>query len=157
MKVQNMMTNNVKSCSPDTNLSAAASMMWDADCGVLPVINETGRVVGLITDRDIAIAVATMGRLASDIAVREVTSGQVYAISPDDDIKAALKQMQQGKVRRLPVVNNEGILLGILSLNDIVLRVEELRTKQIPGLTHEEIVGTCKAIFEHRKQQAARA
>jgi CBS domain-containing protein len=152
MKVRDLMTGNVQSCRPETNLSSAAAIMWDADCGVLPVVDEDSRVFGLITDRDIAMAAATRGRHPSEIAVREVISGHVCAVSPDEDIQSALKAMRQSKVRRLPVTDNDGILQGILSLNDIVLRAEEARTSDI---TYEEVMNTYKAICEHRPRQAA--
>jgi CBS domain-containing protein len=155
MKVQEVMTSNVKSCRPETNLAAAASMMWDYDCGVLPVVNEAGQVTGMITDRDIAIAVATRGLPAQHIAVSEVISGAVYSSSLNEDVKSALKTMGQQKVRRLPVINDDGKLQGILSLNDIVLRAEEAKGKQTQDLSYEDVVSAYKAICEHHPQQAA--
>jgi CBS domain-containing protein len=71
----------------------------------------------------------------------------------DEDLKAALKTMRQEKVRRLPVVNDSGILQGILSLNDIVLRAEEAKGKRIPELSYEDVISTIKAICEHRTLQ----
>jgi len=67
MKVKDFMNSPVQCCGPDTNLAAAAGMMWDSDCGILPVVDREGKVIGLITDRDICMAVATKHRLASDI------------------------------------------------------------------------------------------
>jgi CBS domain-containing protein len=150
MKVQDVMTSNVKSCRPETNLAEAATVMWDADCGTLPVVDEVGKVTGMITDRDIAIAVATKGRLAADITVGEVTSGKVYTCALQEDIKSALKIMGQERVRRLPVVNREGILQGILSLNDATLHAQEGKRGQMPDLSYEDVVNTCKTICEHR-------
>jgi CBS domain-containing protein len=152
MKVRDLMTGNVQSCRLETNLSSAAAIMWDADCGALPVVDESGRISGLITDRDIAMAAATRARHPSEIAVSEVISGHVYAVSPDEDIESALKAMRQGKVRRLPVTDNDGILQGILTLNDIVLSAEEAMRSDI---TYEAVMNTCKAICEHRPRQAA--
>ena len=83
--------------------------MWDYDCGALPVVNEAGHVIGMITDRDIAIAAATKRRPAAEIAVSEVISGNVCSCVRDDDIKSALKTMRHEKVRRLPVVKADGI------------------------------------------------
>lgn len=74
----------------DMNLALAAKMMWDSDCGVLPVVNEEGRVIGMITDRDICMAIATKGRPASNITVWETRSGQLYSFRPQDDIHDAL-------------------------------------------------------------------
>jgi CBS domain-containing protein len=150
MKVQDVMISNVKSCRPETNLAEAAAIMWDYDCGALPVVDEGGKVVGMITDRDITIAAATRGRLASEIAVGEVASGKVYSCALDEEIKAALKTMRHERVRRLPVVNDGGMLQGILCLNDVVLRAEEPKGKHLPELTYEDVVSTFKAVCEHR-------
>jgi CBS domain-containing protein len=155
MKVQDVMTSIVKCCGPEVDLSTATLIMWEADCGALPVVDHAGRVVGMITDRDIAIAVASKGRPASDIAVAEVISWRVYGVSCDEDIKSALNTMRQEKVRRLPVVNDDGILQGILSLNDIVLRAEGVSGKRVPDITYEDVVSACKAICEHRPLQVA--
>ncbi len=145
MKVQDVMTSNVISCRPETNLAAAGGMMWDNNCGALPIVDEAGRVIGIITDRDIAIAVATRGQLASEITVGEVMSGKVISCSLDEDIKSALEKMGQGRVRRLPVINREGILQGILSLDDTAIHAQEGKRSE---LSYEDVVTTYRAISE---------
>jgi len=157
MKVQDVMTSEVKSCRPETNLAAAAVMMLDYDCGALPVVNNENKVIGIITDRDIAIAAATKGRLASEILVGEVISRKVFSATLDEDIHMALKTMRHGKIRRLPVVNRDGMLQGILSFNDIALRAEEEEGRRHPDLTYEGAMGTFKAICEHRSTRRAAA
>jgi CBS domain-containing protein len=151
MKVRDLMTTDVKSCCSDTNLAAAASRMWEGDCGALPVVDDDGKFIGMITDRDICMAVATRPRLASDILVGEVTSGAIYVCHPTDEVQFALKTMRKEKVRRLPVVNDKGILQGILSTNDIILYTEEGGDKGI----HEDVLSTQKAICEHRYPKSA--
>jgi CBS domain-containing protein len=131
--------------------------MWQNDCGVLPVVSEAGKVIGIITDRDIAIAVSTKGRLASDIRVDEVISGKVHATTLNDDLKSALETMRRAKVRRLPVLNQDGILEGILSMNDIVLRAEDIRGTRVPEISFQDVARTYQAICEHRSQLVARA
>ena len=150
MKVRDIMTTDVKSCNSDTNLAAAASRMWEGDCGALPVVDEDGKFIGMITDRDICMAVATRPRLASDILVGEVTSGAIYVCHPTDEVQSALKTMQKERVRRLPVVNDKGILQGILSTNDIILYTEEGGDKGI----HGDFLSTQKAICEHRSPKS---
>jgi len=150
MKVKDVMTRDVQSCGADTNLAEAAKMMWDSDCGALPVLDREGKVIGMITDRDICVAVATRHQLASDIAVSEVISWKVYACGPDDDLKAALKTMREEKVRRLPVVDGDGVLQGILSINDVVLHAEEARGKHLPEISYDEVMNTFKALCAHR-------
>jgi CBS domain-containing protein len=153
VKVQDVITGNVKSCRPGTNLAAAAVEMWENDCGALPVVDGEGRVIGLITDRDIAIAVGTRGSLASELAVGDVISGRAYCCTLDEDLKTALKTMRQEKVRRLPVVDDSRVLQGILSLNDVVLRAEESKGKRVPELSYEDVISTIKAICEHRSSE----
>ena len=94
MKVQDVMTDEVQTCSPETNLATVAMQMWRGDFGAMPVV--AGRkVVGMITDRDICMAAATKHRDPANIRVKEVISGQVYGCSCDTDIHEALKIMQQ--------------------------------------------------------------
>jgi CBS domain-containing protein len=155
MKVQDVMTSEVKSCRPETNLAAAAVMMLDSDCGALPVVNDENKLIGLITDLDIAIAAATKARLAWEIPVSEVISRKVYSAMPDEDVHAALKTMSHEKIRQLPVANREGVLQGILSLNDVALRAEEEKGRHHPVLTYEDAMSAVKAICEHRQARRA--
>ena len=148
MKVQDIMTSDAKTCGLDTNLAAAAMIMWDSDCGTVPVVDSEGKVLGMITDRDICMAAATKHRDAALISVGEVISGKVFACDPEDDIKAALKIMQNEKVRRLPVVDSDGALRGILSVNDIVLHAGKTEDKKTPEITYEDAVITLRAIGE---------
>src|SRR5215468_8957166 len=83
MKVRELMTKGVEACSRDANLSAAAMIMWRMDCGAVPVVNDR-HVVGMITDRDICVAVATKHRRAEDITVGEVINGSLHRVSEDD-------------------------------------------------------------------------
>src|SRR5262245_22325956 len=124
MKVRDLQTSDVHSCGPDTNLAEAAQIMWECDCGVVPVVDDQRKLVGMITDRDIAIATTTRSLAPADIRVRHVMStGQLYSCRPDDDVRAALTTMGEHRVRRLPVTDRENHLVGILSLNDLVKRV----------------------------------
>ena len=122
MKVKELMTTDVKRCSPETNLAAAARIMWEGDCGAVPVTDEYDHVVGVITDRDICIAAATRPRTEGEIPVKEVISQPLYACAPGDDVRAALETMKARKVRRLPVVEQGGRLVGIVSIHDIALQ-----------------------------------
>jgi CBS domain-containing protein len=119
MKVKDLMTTDVKRCSPQTNLAEAARIMWEGDCGAVPVIDERDHVIGVITDRDICIAAATRPRAEGEIPVKEVISKALYTCAPNDDVRAALETMKSRKVRRLPVVEPGGRLVGIVSIHDI--------------------------------------
>jgi len=122
MKVKELMTTDVKRCSPDTNLAAAARIMWEGDCGAVPVTDESDRVVGVITDRDICIAAATRPGTEAEIPAKEVISKALFTCAPGDDVRAALETMKTRKVRRLPVVEPGGRLVGIVSIHDIAAR-----------------------------------
>src|SRR5579872_2795388 len=108
MRVKDVMTDDVKCCSLETNLAAAAKIMWEADCGAVPVTDGQNKVIGVITDRDICIAGATRSRTEGEIPVQEVISRTVYSCSPNDDVRVALETMRAQQVRRLPVVGQDG-------------------------------------------------
>jgi CBS domain-containing protein len=148
MKVQDVMTRGAEACSRNTDLAAAAMIMWRMDCGVVPVVGEDGReAVGMITDRDICVAVATRHRRAEEITVGEVISGTLYKVRPGDDIRAALEAMQSERVRRLPVVR-DGALVGIISINDIIRAAEKQAGRVRPDISPEDVLEVMKAICE---------
>lgn len=157
MKVKEVMSTNPKACTLTDTLSAAAGLMWENDCGILPVVAEGGKVVGLITDRDICMAANLKNQRLSNLAVGDVISGDVYACKPEEDIRSALKIMQENKVRRLPVIATDGTLQGILSMNDVVLKANELKEKKAPELSYGDVVGTYKSICQHRVPMQAQA
>jgi CBS domain-containing protein len=156
MRVREVMHTDVETCGPTDNLSAAAGIMWRNDCGVVPVVDEGGRVAGIITDRDICMAVATRGRMASEIAVAEVQTGRVFTCSPGDDVRAALHVMEENRVRRLPVVDGAG-LVGVLSLHDLVRRAAPTRGRGGAGVSYEDVMGVFKALGEPAAEPAATA
>jgi CBS domain-containing protein len=149
MKVQSIMTRDVEACTAETSLADAAMIMWRNDCGVVPVIAEPDRkVIGLITDRDICMGIATKNRLASEISVSEVMTGRTYACTVTEDVKSALRTMAERKVRRLPVIGKEGSLVGMLSLNDVVLHTQ-LHARSTASLTPADVLETYHSICEH--------
>jgi CBS domain-containing protein len=148
-KVKEVMTKDVRCCEPNTNLAKVAAIMWESDCGALPVIDESGEVLGMITDRDVCIAVATKQRLASDIAVREAMSSELYDCKGDDDISTALEIMRKVKVRRLPVVNADGLLEGLLSLSDLALQACDNVDKRTDLISYKDVALTLKAVSTH--------
>lgn len=143
MKVRDLMTKDVKYCRPEDNLAAATAIMWANDCGVMPVVKD-GRVCGIITDRDICVALGTRNRRASEVPVGEVATRQVETCEPDADVHAAMAIMRRAKVRRLPVAQ-DGRLEGILTLNDLVLAAD----RKHAGVDYDEVMNTMKAICEH--------
>ena len=120
MKAKDVMTAAPRTCTRATSLAAAAALMLDGDCGILPVVDD-GKLVGVVTDRDMSIALATRDQRASQVTVGEVVHTPVYACGPEDDVHAALATMKEHRVRRLPVEGFGGTVLGIISMNDILL------------------------------------
>jgi CBS domain-containing protein len=145
MNVRDVMVVGVRFCTPDTNLAAVTQIFWEQGCGALPVV-ENGRAIGMITDRDVSIALGTRNAKAGDTFVRDVALPKVFFCQPQDDIHIALQTMRAQQVRRLPVVDHEGALQGILSLDDLVLFAGD---KLTDALTYTDIVDTMKSIYEH--------
>jgi CBS domain-containing protein len=156
-KIKDLMVKNVKTCRTDTNLAEAVALMWDVNCGILPVVDAENRVIGLLTDRDISIAVGTRAKLASDIKTDEVISGNIYYCSPEDQLVEAMEIMKANKVHRLPVLDHDKKLLGIISLSDIALNVEETKGKESPEISFKDIALTLKGICEQQSQRARAA
>jgi CBS domain-containing protein len=146
MRVVDIMMRTAYQCRPETNLGSATEFMWIGNCGFLPVVGEEGRVIGVITDRDICVALGTRNRLAGDIKVAEAMSRKVYSCLPEDDIHVALRTMRQGRVRRLPVIAKDGALVGVVSIDDVLVHAEPLRFGKVPELSSEEVVETFQAI-----------
>jgi CBS domain-containing protein len=120
MKVRDVMTKQLTTCRTETNLAAASALMWDNNCGALPALTDSGELAGVLTDRDICIALGTRNARASDLTVRDVVGASPLSCQSSDDILTALLMMQQAKLRFLPVVNDAGVLEGVLSIDDIV-------------------------------------
>jgi len=152
MNVEDVMTTNVSTCSPETNLAAATEIMWKADCGILPVVDNSGRVIGVITDRDICVALGTRDRLASEIRVSDVITDNLFACSPVSDIHDALETMRRKRVRRLIAVAPEGTVAGILSLDDVAAAAQAISSAARPELTLNDVALTLKAITQRSMQ-----
>lgn len=120
MNVEAVMTRDPKTCTTTDTLHRAANLMWEADCGVIPVVDANGRLRGLVTDRDVCMAAYTQGKAPHDIQVESVMSKLLFTLAPTDSIQSAIQLFKERQVRRAPVVNGIGALVGILSIADIV-------------------------------------
>ena len=125
MRVQDVMTSPAHSCAPGANLAAAAMAMRDYDCGAMPVLDEQGRPMGILTDRDVCMAMAQKNRFPASILVSEVMTPEPFTCGPSTGLGDVLVVMAACQIRRLPVVDAEGRLVGIVSLSDIVSVVED--------------------------------
>ena len=155
MKVSELMTKTVAFCGPDTNLAEAAATMWEKDCGFLPVVAHDGKLTGVITDRDICIALGTRNQRPSDVTVGVVASGQSLTCRPNDDVQAAIHLMRRERIRRLPVVNEHGGLAGVLSLNDIALNARAGDSQASRALSMEEVASALRAVCERSPASVA--
>jgi CBS domain-containing protein len=155
MKVKEVMTPHAKAIWLTESLADAALMMWETDCGVLPIIKDGQKVIGMITDRDICMASAMRNTTPSAISVEEVMTGEVYGVQADDTVEQALEMMKEHRVRRLPVLNEEGELEGILSMNDIVLNAKQPDDDAEDLINYEAVVRTYQTICHRPKDLKA--
>lgn len=120
MKVAQLMSKDgFACCCPHESLARASQLMWEHDCGVVPVA-EDGVVVAMLTDRDVCMAAYTQNRPLTEIPISVAMSRQLHACSPDDEVEQALTLMRRHQVRRLPVLDGDHRLVGLLSQNDLV-------------------------------------
>jgi len=128
MKVFEVMTIDVGFCGLEETLTKAAEIMRQKDCGIVPVVTKEKHVAGVITDRDICLATATLNRRTSSIKAEDMNLRPVKMCAPEDDVKDALRRMRKYKIKRLCVVNHEKELVGIVSLSDILLKAGEKKS-----------------------------
>lgn len=142
MKVREVMVEDVEACTPSTSLASAVEILWRRDCGVLPVLDAQGRVVGIVTDRDIAIALGTRGRRAPELTAGEAMTSPAHACGPEDDIRKAIEIMKAHRVRRVPVVDPGGRLAGIVSVHDLARAAKASGD----GVSYADLANVMKAI-----------
>lgn len=150
MKVKEVMTPNATAIWLTESLADAAKLMWENDCGALPIIKDGRKVIGMITDRDVCMAAAMKSRNPSAISVEEIMTRQVYAAKPEENIDQALQTMREHQVRRLPVINADGELEGILSINDIVLHAKLPNGTSSDRIDYTDVMKTYQTICQHR-------
>jgi CBS domain-containing protein len=150
MTLEQLMTRDLSACSPNDTLDCAARIMWERDCGVVPIV-VSGRAVGVITDRDICMAAYTQGKRLSDIPVSTVAMKSVVSARRQDSPETAEQLMRKYQVRRLLVTDEDGRLLGLVSLGDLA-RVSSRRPGDPAG---KDIGKTLGAISEPRQASAS--
>jgi CBS domain-containing protein/effector-binding domain-containing protein len=151
MHVDDAMTKEVKTCSRAQSLQDAAQLLWDHDIGALPVVDDERRPIGMITDRDICMAAYTQGKKLSELGVASAMSQHIYVCHPQDLLSAAEQTMAAQQVRRLPVVNERGTLIGMLSMNDIVLARTRTPLRSAAERLLGDVTQTLAAISQHRR------
>jgi len=157
MRVEQIMTKQVKSCGRDDTLDRAAQLMWDSDCGCLPVCagNGANRVVGVITDRDICMSALFKGKALRELHVADTMAQQLQLCRPGDSLADAEKTMRQARIRRLPVVDDQGALVGMIALADLAREAARESTRPKQEITEMEVGNTLAAICQPTGQQLA--
>jgi CBS domain-containing protein len=148
--VHDAMRTRVHVCSPDDTLARAAQLMWEKDLGCLPVCGPGRKVVAMLTDRDISMAAFVQWKHLAETTVESAMSRGIHTCSPDDEISRAEDIMRQHQVRRLPVVDAEGALVGLLSLGDIARYVWQNSPRQSSNAAQQRLAETLAAICEPR-------
>ena len=139
MKVQDLMTRDVVTVGAADSLAYAVRLMQQRDCGCIAVIDEAAKIAGILTDRDVCLAALRADRPLSHVEVKDSMRTEVFTCSPDDSIAEAERRMGQHQVSRLPVVDAQGRLRGLLTLDDIAreaLREEDLI---VPPVSQEAV------------------
>jgi CBS domain-containing protein len=134
MNVKEVMSREIRTIRMVDRCDAAARVMWENDCGVVPVVDGNQTLVGIVTDRDLCMAGYTQGRSLGEIAVTQVMARGVATCRPDDPLATALATMQQRQVRRLPVIDARGVVVGMLASNDLT-RLAAARPAAVDGAT----------------------
>ena len=150
MKVNEVMTASAVTCNPQMNVAEAVQLMWERNVGMLPVVDKKGKLIGVVTDRDICIALGTRNRLAGELPIGEIAVFKVYFCKPEEDVHEALQLMSLKQVRRLPVINEEGVPVGILSMDDLVLHSEVGKLRGACDLSSEEVTQVMKRVYAVR-------
>lgn len=145
MTVREVFTKDAATCTPHVDLEHVIQLMIERDCGFVPVIDPDGSIAGVVTDRDICLALAAHRRPPARVTAEEAMKYPAYSCLVDDDVAAALQTMRDRHVRRLPVLNRAGRLQGVVSMNDIVLATTR---KGAPAA--EDIVAAMRVICSHR-------
>jgi CBS domain-containing protein len=147
------MTKSVVTCHVNDTLHDAAHQMWEHDCGVLPVVNDEGVLTAMITDRDICMAAYTQGRALDELLVNGAMAKHVVTIAPDRDIAEVAELMATHRIRRIPVIDDAGRPIGIVSLNDLAIEAAQPDTT----ISHAtaKIAHTLAAISRHPAKEAA--
>lgn len=155
MKVQDLCVCDVATVNRETSLARAGTLMSRFQVGALPVVDRNDRVIGMITDRDALLEVVRRNTPASEIHVDEVMSHRPATVRPEDDVMDALEEMKNAQVRRLPVVDEEGRLEGIVSIDDIICHAAQDGGKRIP---YDEIVDSfCSIVEEYTGEEPQRS
>ena len=148
MQIKEIMSQPVVTCPAGSTLEHAARLMWQYDCGIIPVTAPDGRLAGVVTDRDICMCALFTGKALRDLSVADAMAKDLLACSPSDSVEAAERTMREAHIRRLPVVDDEQTLLGMISLADLAREAYREQSQSQREITARDICGTLAVICE---------
>ena len=154
MKNREIMSEHLVSCRSNDTLSTAAHLMWVHDCGAIPVTDDEGQIVGMITDRDICMATYINGSAPQSLRVESAMAKEVHAVRAEEPIEATEKLMRSKQIRRVPVLDGDNRPIGLLTLTDLVRHAATARGNN--GEEHE-MLRTIAAINRPRPTSIEKA
>jgi CBS domain-containing protein len=156
LRVQQLMNHNVHVCRPDDSLQLASRLMWDNDIGVIAVVDEAGYAVAMLTDRDACMGACMTGLPLSEIPVRHCMSRRLISVRRDQPVEDAALVMRDNQVRRVPVLDDAGRLVGLLSQNDLIHEAAREREGRRKELNPMSVTAVLAWIGRSRAGQLAR-
>jgi len=140
MQVEDIMTRAVFTCDAHADLECVARVMWDHDCGYVPIVDEHEQLAGVVTDRDVAMAAYIHGKRLADIPIAEIMSRPVHSCEPTASVELAHQIMRSAEIRRLPVVDPTGKLVGLVTWSDLLAAAQrEASASAAAALTRQAL------------------
>jgi CBS domain-containing protein len=156
MLIHEVMTNDVASCYADDTLATVAKLMWEHDCGCIPIVDAKGHPIGIVTDRDVCIAAGTTGKPLSELEAKSFVSSALYVARRDETIESVEDTMAKAQVHRLPVIDAQGRLIGIVSLIDLARASQGTVGERALQHWTGNVLSTLVAVRRPRREQAHR-
>lgn len=157
MRIEQLMSKVTMTCRPRQSLGEVAQLMWERDCGCLPVTADDGsqRLLGMITDRDVCTAIRLHGSAPRELRVEDAMTELVRACNPEDPVSEAVLIMGEVRVRRLPVVDGLERVIGLLALADLAREAARQAAREDPEVSLAEVGGLLATICQPDESRAA--
>jgi CBS domain-containing protein len=150
MRVKDLMTQPPSTCNIHETANDAAKLMWEHDCGIIPVVDDEGRLAGVVTDRDVCMAAYFQGRRLTDIPIDAFMTRELVSCHAEDALPHAQQLMMDRQIHRVPVVDQQGAPIGILSLSDLAREVVRAGNGRHAGDPSDALLHTVAAVSRPR-------
>lgn len=144
MQLKDVMTHPVVTCPADAMADAPARLMWEFDCGFVPLVDNEGRLAGVITDRDITMAALTQGKPVAEILARSAMAADVVMCHPEDSVETAERLMREAEVRRIPIVDRDRRPVGVFAVNDLARLAGRAHKAAVDRELAQTLAGICQ-------------